>query len=146
MHRRILILLLAAALLVMVAYKQHWYPFMQEPADLDSAQSAAGINEQMQQAFDAGQGVWLVFSSATWPACVELEKLAGPVMLEYQGKVSLVKVDVNNAENQDMLRQYPIQYVPTSYFMDKQGNISFSVVGVLEPDEIRAELNKVVSD
>ncbi len=75
-----------------------------------------------------------------------MEKLAGPVMLEYQGKVSLVKVDVNNAENQDMLRQYPIQYVPTSFFMDKQGNISFSVVGVLEPDEIRTELNKVVSD
>lgn len=146
MYRRILILILAAALLVMVAYKQHWYPFMQEPEELDSARSSAAINEQMQQAFDAGEGVWLIFTSATWPACVELEKLAGPVMLEYQGKVSLVKVDVNNAENQDMLRQYPIQYVPTSFFMDKQGNISFSVVGVLEPDEIRTELNKVVSD
>ncbi|GEM_PF-1230243 len=65
MYRRILILILAAALLVMVAYKQHWYPFMQEPEELDSARSSAAINEQMQQAFDAGEGVWLIFTSAT---------------------------------------------------------------------------------
>ncbi|HPR92433.1 MAG TPA: hypothetical protein PKW67_00015 [Syntrophomonadaceae bacterium] len=55
---------MAAALLVITAYKQNWYPFgFNEPES--APRSALVVNEQMQQAFDAGQGVWLVFSSAT---------------------------------------------------------------------------------
>lgn len=45
-----------------------------------------------------------------------------------------------------MLRQYPVSYIPASFIMDKDGKISFSAVGVLEPDEIRSELDKVVSE
>ncbi|HNX28226.1 MAG TPA: hypothetical protein PKN87_02290 [Syntrophomonadaceae bacterium] len=64
MQRRIFIIFLAAALLVITAYKQNWYPFgFNEPES--APRSALVVNEQMQQAFDAGQGVWLVFSSAT---------------------------------------------------------------------------------
>lgn len=64
MHRRIIILFLAVALLVMIAYKQNWYPFGFKETE-SAPRSALVVNEQMQQAFDAGQGVWLVFSSAT---------------------------------------------------------------------------------
>lgn len=65
-------------------------------------------------------------------------------MLDYQGKIAFVRVDVNNAANRDIISQYPVQYVPASFIMDKDGNNSFSAVGVLEPEEIRAELDKVV--
>lgn len=129
----------------MIAYKQDWFSSTADEPQ-QSNQTALAVNAEMQEAFDAGQGVWLVFSSDTWPACVELDKVAGSVELEYQGKVAFIKVDVNNAENQDLLRQYPVTYIPASFIMDKEGKLSFSAVGLLKPDEIRAELDKVVSE
>lgn len=64
MHRRIIILILAVALIFMIAYKQNWLPFAADEAE-QTNQSALAVNEEMQKAFDDGQGVWLVFSSDT---------------------------------------------------------------------------------
>lgn len=67
-------------------------------------------------------------------------------MLDYKDKVSLVKVDVNLSENRELSKEYSIRYIPASYFMDKEGNTSFSVVGTMKPEKIREELDKVVSE
>lgn len=67
-------------------------------------------------------------------------------MLDYKDKVSLVKVDVNIAENREMSKEYSIRYIPASFFIDQEGNVSFSVVGTMKPEKIREELDKVVSD
>ena len=60
-----------------------------------------------------------------------MDKVAGPVRLEYKD---------------DLLREYPVTYVPASFIMDKNGEISFSAIGVLKAEEIKAELDKVVSN
>jgi glutaredoxin-related protein len=53
---------------------------------------------------------------------------------------------VNDSNNRELLHQFPVTYIPASFIMDKNGDLSFSAVGVLEQDEIRAELDKVVSN
>jgi glutaredoxin-related protein len=53
---------------------------------------------------------------------------------------------VNDSNNRELLQQYPVSYIPASFIMDKNGKLSFSAVGVLKQDEIRAELDKVVSN
>lgn len=75
-----------------------------------------------------------------------MDKVAGPVRLEYKDKIAYIKVDVNDAANYDLLREYPVTYVPASFIMDKNGEISFSAIGVLKAEEIKAELDKVVSN
>ena len=64
MHRRIIILILVLALIFMIAYKQDWFSTAID-GDEQSNQTALAVNTEMQKAFDAGQAVWLVFSSAT---------------------------------------------------------------------------------
>lgn len=145
MYRQAIILILSLVLIFMLAYKQNWNPFAVDGNE-DTELSVPAVSEEMQKAFDAGQGVWLVFSSDTWPACVELDKIAGPVRLEYKEKVAYIKVDVNDSNNRELLQQYPVSYIPASFIMDKNGKLSFSAVGVLKQDEIRAELDKVVSN
>jgi hypothetical protein len=48
----------------MLAYKQNWNPFAVDGNE-DTELSVPAVSEEMQKAFDAGQGVWLVFSSDT---------------------------------------------------------------------------------
>ena len=145
MYRRVIIGLIVLTLIFMLFYKQSWSPFTDEELQ-ETDSTAPAVSEEMQKAFDAGQGVWLVFSSDTCPACVELEKVAAPVKLEYNDQISYIRVDVNDAANRDLLQQYPVTYIPASFIMDKDGIVIFSAEGVLTPEEIRAELDKVVSD
>lgn len=132
MYRRVLLVVLAIALLLMIAYKQSWFPFAsdqndqdlsgsgpvvnelmpdndldeqkdqiiagepaeepklqtpqakpedviekkgntskeaEQPAVIDTepeeGESGSAVEKQMQQAFDAGRGVWLLFTSHT---------------------------------------------------------------------------------
>ncbi|NLB53886.1 MAG: hypothetical protein GX808_13255, partial [Syntrophomonadaceae bacterium] len=51
-------------LIFMLAYKQNWNPFAVDGNE-DTELSVPAVSEEMQKAFDAGQGVWLVFSSDT---------------------------------------------------------------------------------
>ena len=64
MYRRVIILILVLALILMIAYKQDWFSSTADEPQ-QSNQTALAVNAEMQEAFDAGQGVWLVFSSDT---------------------------------------------------------------------------------
>ena len=64
MNRQAIIFILSLVLIFMLAYKQNWNPFAVDGNE-DTELSVPAVSEEMQKAFDAGQGVWLVFSSDT---------------------------------------------------------------------------------
>lgn len=47
MYRRVLLVILAIALLLMIAYKQNWFPFAPDQADLNISEHGPTINEPM---------------------------------------------------------------------------------------------------
>jgi hypothetical protein len=64
MYRKAIILILSVVLIFMFAYKQNWNPFAVDGNE-DTEPFVPTVSEEMQKAFDAGQGVWLVFTSDT---------------------------------------------------------------------------------
>lgn len=75
-----------------------------------------------------------------------MEKQIGPIMLDYKGKMKYIRVDVNEAANRELLKKYPVRYVPTSYIMNNKGESSSNFVGAIKTDKIKKELDKAVND
>jgi thioredoxin-like negative regulator of GroEL len=63
---------------------------------------------------------------------------------KYSGKVKFIEVDVNDRANFKLVQQYKLQYVPTTFIVDSQGNTSYHNVGVIALDRLQAELDRVV--
>ncbi len=73
-------------------------------------------------------------------------RILGPVMetlsQEYQGQVTVAKVDVDS--NQQVARQYGIRSIPTVMLFDK-GQIVDTFVGVRPKSDYENSLSKVVA-
>jgi thioredoxin-like negative regulator of GroEL len=59
---------------------------------------------------------------------------------EFKGEVVFVNIDVSDPAENKLSSQYQIQYIPTTYFLNHKGEITFSYVGVIQQDEMRAKL------
>ena len=51
-----------------------------------------------------------------------------------------------NPSPDEYTSKYKIQYIPTTYFLDSAGNITFDYVGVIQMDEMRAKLNALTGE
>ncbi len=77
---------------------------------------------------------------ATWcPPC----KIYGPVIEEVakenEGKVKLVKIDVD--QNEDIASHYGISSIPTTFLVEK-GKVKASFVGAIPKDKLRKWLTE----
>ena len=59
---------------------------------------------------------------------------------EFKGKVAFVNIDVNDPVEQALCLQYQIQYIPTTYFLNSQGEPTFNYGGVIHQEEMRAKI------
>ncbi|SHH26159.1 Thioredoxin [Thermosyntropha lipolytica DSM 11003] len=99
---------------------------------------------QIKEAKEKGEPMWLLFSSTSCPPCVEMKKVFDRIKPEYEGKVLFINVNVDERGNYDLLREYEIKYIPTTYIIDKKGEITYHNIGIIPEDTLREELNKVV--
>jgi len=112
----------------------------------DSAPTPDSITaaQQIEAARQAGDSMWLLFSSANCPTCVEMKKTYNSVQPEYKEKVKFIVVDVDDRANAQLVKDYSIAYVPTSFIIDGEGELSYKEVGLIAENILRAELDKVV--
>ncbi|MGE5416497.1 MAG: thioredoxin family protein [Acidobacteriota bacterium] len=102
------------------------------------------IPSEVQMALDEKRPVWLLFKSATCPACIEQQKTIDQIMPEFKGKIELITVDVNDPENSELVQAYGIRYIPTTYLFNTYGKIFYQQVGAIPPNEIRAKLRSLL--
>ena len=80
--------------------------------------------------------------SATWcPPCQQLKPLFVSLTKEYEGKVTLVTVDVD--EQPEMASQFDVQSIPTLIFFNKEGEVVNRLVGLHSEAEIRAAIESL---
>jgi len=105
-----------------------------------SVGSAAAIEQAKQN----GESMWLLFRSTTCIPCVEMQKVFDQLEPDYKGKVRFIAIDVNDRNNMVILRSWKIQYIPTTFIVDSSGKVSYQNVGVIQTEDLKKELNKVV--
>lgn len=82
----------------------------------------------------------LVDFYADWCApCKMMAPIMQQVSREMEGKVKVIKVDVD--KNEDVARKYQIRSIPTMILF-KNGKVMWQGVGVMQADQIKAIIQK----
>lgn len=112
-------------------------------ADIEPAENSSA-NEAIEQAKKNGESMWLLFRSTTCAPCVEMQKIFDQMEPDYQGKVRFITIDVNDRSNLEILKNFKIQYIPTTFIIDSAGKLKYKNVGVISTKDLQKELDKVV--
>lgn len=122
-----------------------------EPVQVDSgvassgSQTGASKSEQaVEQAKAEGKPVLLEFHSTKCAPCIQIEENINKVKPEYEGKVAFVIVDVYDQSEYTFCMKYNIETIPTTVFIKKDGTIASGYVGLLEPDQLKKELDALL--
>ena len=79
---------------------------------------------------------------ATWcPPCKILGPILEEIAEEYDGKVVVCKVDVD--QNQTLSQKYGIRSIPTVFFF-KNGEIKDQVIGALPKEQLAAKIDSIL--
>ena len=86
----------------------------------------------------------LEFSTETWPACVQMVSVMKEVKKEYEGRVAVKTLIVNESEeNYELAGKYNIRVVPTLIFLNADGS-EYKRIEVFTPKkEIEEIFNKM---
>ena len=81
------------------------------------------------------------FWAAWCPPCKILGPILEEIAEEYDGKVVVCKVDVD--QNQTLAQKYSVRSIPTVFFF-KGGEIKDQVIGALPKDQLAAKIDAVL--
>jgi len=115
------------------------------PAPPRSAGEMSASQQALEQAKNAALPVLLNFHSTQCIPCIEIEKVIKEVEPEYAGRVAFVIVDVYDPSEYDLCMQYDIQTIPTTVFLDAQGQFKEGYIGVIDAASMRRILDRLVS-
>ncbi len=88
------------------------------------------------------------FASRMCYDCQRLEKVIQEVYPEYRDKVTLTEIMVqdNSSSVQNMIRKYNVKLVPTSIFIDKNGDIKARIEGYMDETALKNHLNEILTN
>jgi thioredoxin-like negative regulator of GroEL len=107
--------------------------------------AASAAEKALAEAKAASMPVLLNFHSTKCIPCIEIEKVIKEVEPEYAGRAAFIVVDVYDASEQDLCNQYGIQTIPTTVFLDANGQIVKVYTGVIDADSMRGILDGLIS-
>lgn len=67
-------------------------------------------------------------------------------MPTYEGKVEFVNAITGDPSGQELASQFSFQYIPTSFFIDTNGEVVDSYTGTLTEADMRHRLDKLVTE
>ncbi len=88
------------------------------------------------------------FASRMCYDCQRLEKVLQAVYPEFRDKVILTEITVqdNSSSVQNMIKKYNVKLVPTSIFINKNGDIKARVEGYMDENTLRNHLEEISSN
>ena len=93
----------------------------------------------LDRALAASQPTLAFFHSMTCDSCIEMTAIVAAVYPEFQGKVTLVDVDVYEDRNEALLSRARIVSIPTLVLFDRAGTSQW-YPGVMDADLLRQRL------
>ena len=87
--------------------------------------------------------VWLLIHSTMCIPCIEMEKVSARLKPAFKGRIEFVNVIVDDPNAADVLKEYKIELIPTSYFIDGSGKVVEKRVGAIPIAEMRKKLAKL---
>jgi thiol-disulfide isomerase/thioredoxin len=136
------ILAVAVILLGIFIYAKLVPPQEQPAPGTPTSNSPAA--QEIESGKQNGESMWLLFRSDTCPPCREMKKIYDRLEPEYKGKVRFISIDVDNTENAGLAKEYGITYIPATFIIDSNGELSYQEIGLMPEEDLRAELDKVV--
>ncbi len=122
-----------------------------ESVQVDSGVASSGSQtgqskseQAVEQAKAEGKPVLLCFHSLKCAPCIQIEENINKVKPEYEGKVAFIVVDVYDQSEYGFCTKYNIQTIPTTVFIKKDGLVANGYVGVLEPAQLKKELDALL--
>lgn len=90
---------------------------------------------------DEGVPCVVVFSRQSCHVCKEVKPLLEEIVEEYQGKVSLYSVDVE--EEKGLFKQFSLKGVPQALFF-KDGELAGKLAGKAEDEEYKEKIDEII--
>lgn len=86
---------------------------------------------------------WLLFYSNGCNACVEMKALSDNLQSEYAKDVHFYDLLIEDSKNENLIKNYKVYMIPTSVFIDKNGNVTYSQVGSIPEGMVREKLDEI---
>ena len=131
-------------LVVMIVKVQRSQSAEAGPSGSVSAQRVDAV-AAFEQARTTGRPVYLLFHSLTCQPCVEISANVDQVVPGYAGKVTFVNAITDDPSAQQLAAQFNFQYIPTSFFIGRDGTVLDSFTGVLSPAELKTRLDQLAA-
>jgi thioredoxin-like negative regulator of GroEL len=98
----------------------------------------------LEEAKAEGKPVLLNFHSTRCIPCIQIEKNINKIKPEYERRVDFIVVDIYDQQENNLTTKYGIETIPTTFFVGKDGSVVNKYVGVLEPDQLKKELEALL--
>jgi len=114
-----------------------------QPAGPSASSGPVAVSEAPEAALDralaASQPTLAFFHSTTCDSCIEMTAIVDAVFPEFEGKVTLVDVDVYEDRNEALLSRARIVSIPTLVLFDRAGASQW-FAGVMDAAQLRQRL------
>jgi thioredoxin-like negative regulator of GroEL len=141
-HWRVAILVAVAAVFVLVLVmkaQQSQGAFISESEAVTAQRGDAVV--AFEEARQSGSPIYLLFHSMTCRPCVEISANVEQVIYDYEDKVTFVNAITDDGPARQLAARFSFQYIPTSFFIGRDGEVLGSYTGVLSPADLHARLD-----
>lgn len=117
----------------------------EEPAGATITSTHNDAVADYEAALMTGRPVYLLFHSLTCDPCVDISAVVDKVMPEYEGKVVFVNAISDDPSGQQLASRFQFQYIPTSFFINPDGQVADSYTGAMSDTDMKARLDKLIT-
>jgi thioredoxin-like negative regulator of GroEL len=97
--------------------------------------------EEYQEARSAGAPIYVLFHSGACEPCVEAKDVADQVLPDYEGAIVYVSAHTVDSRSRELFDEFSFRSVPTSFFVDANGEVLDQQVGPMAEEDLRGRLD-----
>lgn len=99
-----------------------------------------------EQALEAGKPIYVLFHSASCPACIEITQASVDVRPDYADSITFVDVTTSDPRSRPLFTEFSFQYIPTLFFLAPDGSVLDQHTGPLSEADLRTRLDALAED
>jgi thiol-disulfide isomerase/thioredoxin len=97
-------------------------------------------SDNVQSQIGMGLPVLLEFQSPYWIACNAIKPIVDGIEKEFQSRLIIIRVNIQDSASRALLAKYNFQFTPTFIFFDAQGIEIWRTIGSLDAQQVRESL------
>jgi len=83
----------------------------------------------------------IIFSTPMCGECKKMSPVVDKVKENYDGRVEVIKINATEGKHSNLVRKHGIYLVPTTLFLDKDGNVLQRIEGAMTYNEFETFVN-----